>query len=74
MRDCYGVSQRRAGPVLKQPRSTLRCAPVERDDESPLTRRIIELASAFERSGYRRITALLNMEGWRVNQERVERI
>lgn len=60
--------------MLGQPRSTQRYAPLERDDEQPLTRRIIELASAFGRYGYRRITALLRLEGWRVNHMRVERI
>ena len=36
--------------------------------------RIIELAAQFGRYGYRRITALLIMEGWKVNHKRVERI
>ncbi len=36
--------------------------------------RIVELASEFGRYGYRRITALLHHEGWRVNHKRVERI
>ncbi len=45
-----------------------------RDDESPLTQRIIELACMFGRYGYRRITAMLHGEGWRVNHKRVERI
>lgn len=35
---------------------------------------IIELASKYGRYGYRRITALLNERGWRVNHKRVERI
>lgn len=60
--------------MLKQPRSTQRYAPIERDDEEPLTKRIVELAAAFGRYGYRRIAALLNREGWRVNHKRVERI
>jgi putative transposase len=68
------VSERRACRILRQPRSTQRYAPIERDDEKPLTRRIVELASAFGRYGYRRITALLRREGWRVNHKRVERI
>ena len=37
-------------------------------------RRIIELASAFGRYGYRIITGMLRAEGWRVNHKRVERI
>jgi hypothetical protein len=41
---------------------------------TPLTRRIIELAATYGRYGYRRITAMLRGEGWRVNHKRVERI
>ena len=33
---------------------------------------IVELASRFGRYGYRRIAALLGMEGWDVNRKRVE--
>jgi transposase InsO family protein len=36
--------------------------------------RITELAATYGRYGYRRITALLKSEGWRVNHKRVERI
>jgi putative transposase len=36
--------------------------------------RIVALASQYGRYGYRRITALLRDEGWRVNHKRVERI
>jgi transposase InsO family protein len=34
----------------------------------------LELAMAYGRYGYRRITALLRREGWQVNRKRVERI
>ena len=44
------------------------------DEEKRLTARIVELASIYGRYGYRRITALLVGEGWRVNHKRVERI
>jgi transposase InsO family protein len=44
------------------------------DDEPRLIRRIIELACTYGRYGYRRITAMLRGEGWRVNHKRVERI
>lgn len=72
--DRFGVSERRACRTLRLSRSTCRYAPIERDDEKPLTRRIIELAAAYGRYGYRRITGLLRNEGWRVNHKRVERI
>ncbi len=36
--------------------------------------RVIELATQYGRYGYRRITALLRRESWRVNHKRVERI
>ena len=44
------------------------------DDEDVLTSRIVALASEYGRYGYRRVTALLRREGWRVNHKRVERI
>ncbi|MEM1330099.1 MAG: IS3 family transposase [Planctomycetota bacterium] len=72
--DRFPVSERRACVLVRQPRATQRYRPVERDDERPLTRRIIELAAAYGRYGYRRITAPLRREGWRVNHKRVERI
>jgi len=72
--DCFAVSERRACKLLGQPRATQRYLPSVRDDEAPLTKRIVELASMFGRYGYRRITALLRREGWWVNHKRVERI
>jgi putative transposase len=36
--------------------------------------RIVRLACEYGRYEYRRITALLHREGWRVNHKRVERI
>ena len=74
MKDRFEVSERRACQVLRQPRATQRYLPKVRDDEHPLTRRIIELASIFGRYGYRQVTALLRLDGWWVNHKRVERI
>jgi len=39
-----------------------------------LTADIVRLASEYGRYGYRRVTALLQQAGWRVNHKRVERI
>jgi putative transposase len=60
--------------VLGQPRTTQRRSPAVRDDEDALTAAIIRLATAYGRYGYRRVTALLRDEGWRVNLKRVHRI
>ncbi|MCA9296228.1 MAG: IS3 family transposase, partial [Phycisphaerales bacterium] len=68
------VSERRACHVVRQPRASQRYAPIERDDDTPLTQRIIALASAFGRYGYRMIHGLLKREGWHVNHKRIERI
>ena len=68
------VSENRACKVLSQPRSTQRYKPRVADDEALLVERIIALATKYGRYGYRRITALLRAEGWRVNHKRVERI
>ncbi len=69
-----GISERRACRTVGQPRATRRKPHRVRDDEAPLTASIIQLASAYGRYGYRRITALLRAEGWRVNRKRVPRI
>ena len=68
------VSQRRACQVLTQPRATQRYALGTDLETETLVRRIVELASRYGRYGYRRVTAMLRREGWRVNHKRVERI
>ena len=47
---------------------------VPREEEDELTRAILQLASAYGRYGYRRITALLREAGWEVGKDRVQRI
>jgi transposase InsO family protein len=69
-----GISERRACRTIDQPRSTQRKAHLEPDDEAPVSAAISRQASAFGRYGYRRITALLRAEGWRINAKRVQRI
>ena len=70
VRHHLGVSERRACRVMSQPRSTHRHRRFVADDESRLVARLIELATQYGRYGYRRITALLRGEGWRVNHTR----
>ena len=74
LRHTFGVSERRACRVLGQPRSTQRRVPVARADEGRLVERMLELARAHPRFGYRRVAALLRREGWRVNRKRVYRL
>ena len=45
-----------------------------KDDEVVLVKRMIELAKQYGRYGYRRVTALLQSEGFRVNHKRIERL
>ncbi len=68
------MAERRACRVLGQSRATQRRVLCVAEDEPRLVARIKELASAYGRYGYRRITALLRREGWRVNAKRVARI
>jgi transposase InsO family protein len=68
------VSERRACQALGQYRTTQRYQPHIGTEEEELTSRIIELASQYGRYGYRRITAMLNVEGWKINHKKVERV
>ncbi len=68
------VSERRACRVLGQIRSTQRHVPHLKSEEKDLTVEIIKLATRYGRYGYRRITALLKQQGWKVNHKRIERI
>jgi len=44
------------------------------EDGYLLRARVMEMASAYGRYGYRRVTALLRNQGWIVNYKRIERI
>lgn len=68
------VSERHVCRVLGQPRSTQRREHILRTDEGALRERIVTLTCDYGRYGYRRITALLRNDGWRVNHKRVARI
>lgn len=69
-----GLSERRVCKTLGQSRGLHRRKRVRADDETTLTSDIIRLATKYGRYGYKRITALLRVEGWVVNHKRVERI
>jgi len=72
--EVFQVSERRVCRVLGQPRSSQQYHGKGANDEEMLIERIVTLASQYGRYGYRRITAMLQWEGWRVNHKRVERL
>ena len=74
MQQRYTLSQRRACRALNLNRDTIRYQRRTGYDEEALRAAIMRLALKYGRYGYRRITALLKAEGWRVNHKRVERI
>ena len=67
-------SQRHACVVMGLPRSLVRYIARRRKDEAELIKKIHKLAIRHSRYGYRRITVLLQREGFRVNKKRVHRI
>ena len=49
--------------------------PVKTNDEEEIViQRMTELAMQYGRYGYRRITALMREEGWKINHKRIERL
>jgi transposase InsO family protein len=70
----YGLTERHACRLLGQWRGTQRYEAIQRFDEDELTAAVIALASQYGRYGYKKITALLQMAGWRVGRDRVEQI
>jgi len=74
VQEAFGISERRVCRAIEQPRSSQRYIPQIPNRDGPLTKRIVDLAMRYGRYGYRRITALLQAEGWWVNHKRVERI
>src|SRR5438445_529363 len=74
MQQVLKVSQRRACKALAWARSSQRYVRRTSEAEQRLTARLRALSRAHPRYGYRRMTALLRQEGWRVNRKRVQRL
>jgi transposase InsO family protein len=60
--------------VIGQPRSTQRYAPRVVEDEAALVMQMHEQVRRHPRYGYRRIWAMLRMDGWKANRKRVYRL
>jgi putative transposase len=74
MRQELTISERRACGLVGLARTTLRRAIVEAPDTTSLKARIIDLAHARRRFGYRRIHDLLRREGVQANHKKVYRL
>ncbi len=69
----YELSQRHAARLIPVPRMTLRYEH-HRERYEALRVRLRELAGSRVRYGYRRLTVLLQREGWEVNAKRIYRL
>jgi len=69
-----GVSQRRACAAAGQPRSTQRYTATKPLADRPLVAAMLALARKHPRYGYRRIHAMLRLDGFRVGRDRVHRL
>ena len=70
----FSVSERRACEVLDQPRSTQRYESKPRDDESALSKQMLEVVRRRPRWGYRRVAWQLRQEGGQASDTRVYRL
>lgn len=70
----FEASERRACKVLGLHRATKRYEPKEDKINKEITPRVIHYASEYGRYGYKRITALVKSEGFKINHKRVYRI
>lgn len=70
----HKISERKACKLFDQHRTTQRYDKKKNDLDDIIRARVIALASEYGRYGYRRISALVNREGYRVNRKRVYRI
>lgn len=74
LQEKFSVSERRACEVLDQPRSSQRFEGKPKDEDTRLTKRILELVRERPRWGYRRIGQLLRREGETLNLKRMYRL
>ena len=68
------TSERRTCSVIGITRSSFRYQLAPKDNEEELRLAMIKLAKRYGRYGYRKIAALLRMEGYTVNHKKVERL
>ena len=74
MTHTFEMSERRACRLLDQPRATQRRAIPEVNADAALSEAILKLVNDLPRVGYRKMTVLLQNQGWVVNHKRVRRV
>jgi len=70
----FEASERRACKVIGLHRQTHRYEPIEDKINKEITPKVIHYASEYGRYGYKRVTALIRSEGYKVNHKRIYRI
>jgi len=73
LRQCHGVSERRACQVLSVDRSSVRYRSI-RPDDTGLRVAMRQVASERRRFGYRRIHIMLQRQGIEMNQKKLRRL
>lgn len=74
LQENFEVSERRACKLISIDRATKRYTPKINNIDEMITPRVIYYASKYGRYGYKRVTALVRAEGYKVNHKRVYRI
>ena len=74
MRQKLDMSERRTCRTVGMARSTQQYKACRADDDQALRLDLIRLAKQYGRYGYRKVARLLRLEGWMVNQKKVERL
>jgi len=73
-RQRLNTSERRTCKTVGMPRSSQRYLNRPKDNEDRLRLALIRLAKQYGRYGYRKITKLLQIEGWKVNYKKIEKL
>lgn len=74
MRQKLATPERRTCKTIGLARSTFQYKAVPKDNDEDLRLAMIRLAKQYGRYGYRKIAALLRIEGWQVNHKKVEHL
>ena len=74
VRQKLDTSERRTCKTIGLARSSQRYQSTAKTDDDDLRLSMIRLAKQYGRYGYRKITYLLRIEGWKVNHKRIERL